>query len=79
MKKKKLKSLSLNKQSVSTLNGVNGGVDAVGVSIQVTITLITKVFSFCPHVSCNTCQLSACNDATCVRTLCNDLTCESCV
>ncbi|WP_420574673.1 hypothetical protein [Kordia sp.] len=81
MKKKNLKSLSLRKQSVSNLNEVSGGNVSVDITeIITTINKITKVFSYCPHVSCNDCQPQrTLDDITCVRTYCNDLTCHTCV
>lgn len=87
MKKKNLKSLALRKQSVSNLNKTFGGNASVDVSdivttiIDITINY-TKVFSYCPHVSCG------CPDPTippltegiltCRRTACDELTCVTC-
>lgn len=81
MKKKNLKSLSLGKESVSNLNKIQGGnATTTTITIDVVTTLITKVFSFCPHVSCVDCPPPLTEGkATCVRTYCNDLTCHTCV
>ncbi|WP_298422500.1 hypothetical protein [uncultured Kordia sp.] len=84
MKKKNLKNLVLRKQSVSNLNktlGGNASID-VGTIIDTIIDITTKytrVFSYCPHVSCNDCPPQLTEFGTCVRTLCDDLTCNTCV
>ncbi|MEM6721898.1 MAG: hypothetical protein AAF611_21400 [Bacteroidota bacterium] len=88
MKKKNLKSLSLRKQSVSNLNKTFGGqvsidfedvIDTIRITIDYTINY-TKVFSYCPHVTCGcpdptipkltegilTCRATACEELTCV-------------
>ncbi|WP_430412053.1 hypothetical protein [Kordia sp.] len=82
MKKKNLKNLVLRKQSVSNLNQVSGGTDVVqtAVDIVTVLTKVTRVFSYCPHVSCGcpdptipqltegilTCRATACEELTCV-------------
>ncbi|AXG67861.1 hypothetical protein KORDIASMS9_00043 [Kordia sp. SMS9] len=85
MKKKNLKSLTLRKQSVSNLNKTFGGNASIDVS-DVINTIIdftekyTRVFSYCPHVTCGcpdptippltegilTCRATACEELTCV-------------
>lgn len=87
MKKKNLKNLVLRKQSVSHLNKTLGGNASIDVG-SIIDTIIdftqnyTKVFSYCPHVSCG------CPDPTippltegiltCRRTACEELTCVTC-
>jgi len=85
MKKKNLKSLSLRKQPVSNLNKTFGGNDSIDIGDVITTIIdytekYTRVFSYCPHVSCGcpdptippltkgilTCRATACEELTCV-------------
>jgi hypothetical protein len=85
MKKKNLKSLTLRKQPVSNLNKMRGGNDSIDVGTVVDTIIdytinYTRVFSYCPHVTCGcpdptippltegilTCRATACEELTCV-------------
>ena len=89
MKKKNLKSLALRKQSVSNLNRTFGGNHSIDIGTIIDTILdytdkYTRLFSYCPHVSCG------CPDPlppippltegilSCRDTACEGTTCQTC-